>query len=134
MVAYEDAEPSGLALMLGGLIEQNLARDPGRRRLLRSSVVAIEARDAEVSVTIMLAPGGALIGGGFDRGAHVRIRTDSARLLALATAPLRFGLPDPFSRAGREVVRDIAARRIEVAGMISHPRRLARLTMLLSAD
>ena len=31
------SEPSGLAAMLGGLIDQNLARDPARERLLRPS-------------------------------------------------------------------------------------------------
>ena len=46
IVTFVDAEPSGLAEMLGGLIEQNLAADPSRRRLLHPSVVTIDADDA----------------------------------------------------------------------------------------
>ena len=56
-VRFVDGEPSGLALMVGGLIQQNLDRDPGRARHLDGSVVAIVAPDADVAVSIQLGPG-----------------------------------------------------------------------------
>ena len=37
-VVYGSDEPSGLASMVGGLIDQNLERDPSRLRLLAAVV------------------------------------------------------------------------------------------------
>jgi hypothetical protein len=130
-VQYADAEPSGLGAMLGGLIEQNLERDPSRSRLLRPAVASIAARDAGVSVTLQLEPGRVLVADG-TRAAHLRIVADSDKLLELTTAPLRFGLPDAFSKQGRAVLGDVLTRRVRIGGMMSHPVRLARLTLLLS--
>jgi hypothetical protein len=131
-VVFADAEPSGLGTMLGGLLEQNLERDPTRKRLLTPTLVSIEAPDAEVAVTLRILPGRVLVADGARPGAHLVIAADSARLLALTDAPLRFGLPDPLQAQGRAVLADVLARRVRIRGMISHPRRLARLTMLLS--
>ena len=131
-VQYADAEPSGLATLVGGLIEQNLARDPARQRLLRPSLASIVAPDAGVGITLRIDPGRVLVIGGQDPRAPVAVSADSERLLALTAAPLRFGLPDPLRPQGRAVIGDILAGRVRVRGMISHPLRLARLTMLLS--
>jgi hypothetical protein len=133
VVVYADASPSGLAAMLGGLIDQNLVRDPGRRRLMKRSVFAIEAPDAGVAVTLHVAPEGVRVADGFDEAAQVRVRADSARLLAIAGAPLRFGLPDLLSAQGRDVIADIARGRVRITGLVLHPVRVARLTTLLSA-
>ena len=130
-VEYADPEPGGLAAMLGGLIEQNLERDPSRVRLLRPSVASISAPDAGVSVTIRLQPRRVVVSDGAGQ-AHVRITADSSKLLELTAVPLRFGLPDPFSAAGRAVLRDVLTRRVRIGGMVAHPRRMARLSMLLS--
>jgi hypothetical protein len=125
-------EPSGLASMVAELIEQNLARDPGRLRLLRPSVAVLDAPDAEVTVFLRIHPDGVRVGDGDVRDAHVRISSDSGRLLDLTTAPLRFGLPDALTPEGRAIVRDLLARRLRIRGLLRHPLRLARLTELLS--
>jgi hypothetical protein len=132
-VTYADAEPNGLASMLGTLIEQNLARDPSRRRLLRPAVVALVATDARVGVTLRIGPGGVEVANATDPGADLEVRTDSHRLLDLAAVPLRLGLPDPFTSRGREVTRALLAGRLRVRGLILHPVRLTRLNRLLSA-
>ena len=130
-VEYADAEPSGLASMLGGLIEQNLERDPSRARLLLPAVASIAASDVGVSVTLRLEPRRVIVADGAG-DAHVRIAADSAKLLELTAAPLRFGFPDVLTRQGRAVLRDVLSRRVRIGGMLSHPARLARITMLLS--
>jgi hypothetical protein len=119
--------------MLGGLIDQNLARQPSRLRLLKQSVFAIEAPDADVAVTLHVGPEGVRVADGIDPPAQVRVRADSARLLAIAGAPLRFGLPDVLSAQGRDVIADIACRRVRISGLFSHPVLVSRLTTLLSA-
>jgi hypothetical protein len=131
VVRFVDADPSGLATMVGGLIAQNLARDPDRARLLRPSLASIEVPDADVGITMRIAPGSVVIADGLDPAADVRITAGSSTLLDLANVPLRMGLPDVFDRAGRAVIGELLARRLRVGGL-SHPRRVADLTMLLS--
>ncbi len=133
VVVYADASPSGLSRMLGDLIEQNLAREPGRRRLLKPAVFSIEAPDAQVGVTLHVGTAGVRVTEGVDSTAQVRVRADSARLLAIAGAPLRFGYPDVLSRRGRGVIADILRGRVRIAGLLRHPALVARLTVLLSA-
>ena len=131
-VVYGTDEPSGLATMVGGLIDQNLERDPARRRLLRRSSATITVPDAGVAITVRMSSGGVEVRDGVDPAAHVAITADSERLLGLTSAPLRFGLPDPLDRRGRAVIRDVLSRRVRIRGLVTHPRRLARLSSLLS--
>jgi hypothetical protein len=126
-------EPSGFAALVADLIEQNLARDPERRRLLRRSVVVLEAPDADVTVHLRLSGEEVRVGDGDVPDAHLRVRADGERLLSLTSAPLRLGLPDVARPAGRAVVRDLLAGRLRIHGLLAHPVRLARLTKLLSA-
>jgi hypothetical protein len=125
-------EPSGLASMVADLIEQNLTRDPTRWALLRRAVAVLEAPDADVTVFLRIAPEGVRVGDGDVPDAHLRIRSDSGRLLDLTTAPLRGGLPDPLLPEGRAIVGDLLRRRIRIRGLLLHPLRLVRLTKLLS--
>ncbi|MBA3363639.1 MAG: hypothetical protein H0T07_04445 [Actinobacteria bacterium] len=131
-VAVVSPAPSGLASMVAELIEQNLARDPARRGLLRPSVAVLDASDADVTVFVRIALEEVRVGDGNLPDAHLSIRAPSARLLDLTTAPLRFGLPDVRSREGRAIVGDILGRRLRIRGLLRHPLRLARLTKLLS--
>jgi hypothetical protein len=131
-VTVVGSESSGLATLLAELIEQNLARDPFRRRLLRPCVAVLEAPDADVTVHVRIDAGAARIGDGDVPDAHLHVRADAERLLAITSAPLRLGLPDPTRRDGRAVLRDLLLRRIRVRGLVRHPIRLTRFTSLLS--
>lgn len=133
-VVYADQEPNGLAAMVGGLIEANLRQHPDRRSLLRPAVVELAASDAGVSVRIALSPDGVSVSSGpFHPGRpRVRVRADSESLLLLSSAPLRFGLPDPFSRDGRRVLSKVMRREIRISGLIAHPLTVARFSRLLS--
>jgi hypothetical protein len=134
-VEYLDAEPNGLVAMLGSLIEANLARHPHRKELLKPAVIAITAPDAEVAATIRVSPGEVAIGNGLRSGAsHLRVRADSHALLLLSSVPLRLGLPDPFTRAGRDVLGRLLRCEIRIDGLALHPGKLARLSKLLSVE
>lgn len=129
-------DPSGLADMLGRLLEGNLASDPSRARLLRPGVVLVAATDAEVASRIELAPGVVTVCD-VDPStalADLRIRASAADLLALAGAPLLLGLPDLFRREGRDVLRRILTRRVRISGMVRRPLLLARFARLLSVS
>ncbi|MEP6972861.1 MAG: hypothetical protein ABI869_01815 [Actinomycetota bacterium] len=131
-VVYGDDEPSGLATMVGGLIEQNIERDPARRRLLRPAVTSISVPDVGVAITVRTMAGRVEVRDGADTAAQIAITADSAKLLELTSAPLRFGLPDLFDPRGRGVLRDLLSRRVRIRGLLRHPRRLARASALLS--
>lgn len=132
-VAYADAEPNGLASMVGGLIEANLQRHPVRTRLLRRAVIDLVALDADVAVSLAIGREDVRVANGLADGrADVRVTTDSLSLVELAGAPLRFGFPDVFHPEGRTLVRKILGREIRVEGLLRHPLRLSRITRLLS--
>jgi hypothetical protein len=124
--------PSGLAEMLARLLEQHLARDPTRAAHLVRSVVVLEVPDAGVAITVRLAPTGVRVVDGTAPDAHLRVRADSDRLVALAAVPLRYGMPDPTRAAGRSALVDVALGRVRVEGVFRHPVRLARFMSLLS--
>jgi hypothetical protein len=131
-VVYGSDEPSGLASVVGCLIDQNLERDPSRLRLLRPSSATITVPDAGVAITVRTNPGKVEVRDGADHDAQLAITADAERLLALTSAPLRFGLPDVFDARGRAVLGDVLAGRVRIRGLLTHPRRLARLSSLLS--
>lgn len=131
-VRLEGAHPSGLAELVAGLLQQHLAREPGRASYLRPSVVVLSVPDAEVAVTVRLEPGGVRVADGAEPDAHLRIVAPSDRLVALAAAPLRAGVPDPLTRDGRAALADVLTGRVRVHGLLRHPRRLARFTSVLS--
>ena len=132
IVTFVDVEPSGLAEMLGGMIEQNLTAHPGRRRLLRPSVVAIEADDAGVGVTLRIERDRITVAEGSDPWADLRIRADSGRLLGLVATPLRGGTPDPFTAEGRSLLVSVLRGDVRIRGLVRHPGQLIRLTKLLN--
>jgi hypothetical protein len=131
-VTYGDAEPSGLASILGGLIEQNLQREPARERLLRPAIVAISAPDAEVEVTLIIHRGSVAISDGRSPKTQLTVEADTNRLLAITATPLRFGYPDALREEGRALIADIFSARVRLKGVVGHPFRLRRLTLLLS--
>lgn len=133
VVVYDDPEPIGLAELLGRLIEQNLARDPSRHRLLRPAIVTIEATDAEVGATLRFGEGDVHISMTPTPEAPVRIRAEGRRLFDMVASKTRFGLPDAFSRDGRGVIAAILTGTIRVRGLLRRLPALRRLTMLLSA-
>ena len=76
--------------------------------------------------------GGVEVRDGEDPAAQIAITADSDRLLGLTTAPLRFGLPDPFDARGRVVLRDVLSGRIASAGCSRIRGVWPRLSSLLS--
>ncbi|HEX9123871.1 MAG TPA: hypothetical protein VF984_11045 [Actinomycetota bacterium] len=133
-VEYAEPEPDGLASMVGGLIEANLIRHPDRMKLLRPSVIDLSASDADVSVSLAIEPARIVVApaAGANGRSHVHVQAHASDLLLLASVPLRFGLPDPFTRVGRVVLSRIGRRRIRIEGFLRHPGALVRLSKLLS--
>jgi hypothetical protein len=132
-VVYPDPEPNGLAAMLGGIIEGNLAGHPERERLLsKVSTYGIRARDVGVEVSFRLSPGKVIVRNGIVGRPQILVETDSETLVGLSSVPLKFGLPDIGTKEGREVNRKLLTGKLKVKGMLLHPGKLARLNKLLA--
>ena len=131
-VRFADAEPNGLADLVGRLIETNLETQRDRRvgGLQEHDRVSQEA--AAIEATVTLSNAGVAVSNGSAGRPHLVIAADAYDLIELAGAPLRFGFPDVMHPQGRSVIRRIATRHVRVSGMLMHPIRLSRFTRLLS--
>lgn len=131
-VSYADAEPSGLAELVGGLIAGNLAAHPARAALLRRARIRLTGRDAGVTIALAVEEGRVTIANGPGPRPHLDIEADAEGLLGLAAAPLRFGFPDVLRPAGRAVLVALLRGELRVVGLFRYPLRLARFARLLS--
>lgn len=132
-VRFADAEPNGLADLVGRLIDANLQEHPDRRRLLRETVVELSASDADMHATLEVTGEGVRVTNGRSNGrAHLWVRADAYDLVEFAGAPLRLGLPDVFDADGRAALGRVLRGHVRVSGMLRHPVRLSRFNRLLS--
>jgi hypothetical protein len=135
-VHLEDAEPSGLAQLVAGLVEAAVAADPRRARLLETTrgAAQLDVPDAGVTVGLKFVPGTLTVTSAAVPGADVRLVTDAATLLELSTVPLRLGLPDPLTAPGRAIVRQLVSGGIRVRGLPFGLPMLRTVTRLLSVS
>ena len=63
---------------------------------------------------------------------QVMVTGDSETLVGMSAVPLKFGLPDPRTKEGRDVNRKLLKRQLKVKGLVRHPGKLARLNKLLT--
>jgi membrane protein YdbS with pleckstrin-like domain len=132
------AEEAGLATMLTDLMQQNIQQHPEREadfNALNGSV-AIEATDAEVSLTLDFRGGELTAYGGIKGKPDLKIAAESATVLELSNARLFLGLPDLTDPSGRAVLQKIfsGALKLSGAGLFLKPLLLVRFTKLLSVS
>ena len=137
---FASDEHAGFRALVESLLETNLLRYPERAMLIRRrETAALVATDAGVAVTIQMlpgaahAPGSVVVHDGEDPGAEIAVYAGSMALLELAGTPLRFRLPDVLTPTGRDVLIQIARRRIRVRGLVRHLGTVRRLSILVSA-
>lgn len=131
-VDYLDQEPNGIASMIGGLIEGNLAAHPQRRTLLRPALIGIVATDAEAALTLHLSPHRITVANGLVGRPDVVVRADSSTLAELSSVPLRAGFPDARTPEGRAATGKLLRGEMKVRGLLRHPGVVSRLNRLLS--
>lgn len=138
------AEENGLALMLKGLLEESIAASTSKRlafQAMRSSF-AIAARDAEVQVTLSFDRGLCAIHDGIYAQPALFLDADTDKIPEMSQLKIRFGLPWLMDDAGKNFVRSLVKKQIQIKGIVSglrHPLRtsqalldLVRLTQILS--
>jgi hypothetical protein len=129
-------EDAGLAGMLAALLKQNLEQNPGRRRDFDrlAATVAIEARDAEVTITLEFLRGSLVVHAGVLGAPQISIAADSATVLALSSLRIRGGLPVLFDQGGRALLRKFFAGDLTIRGLLAHLPSLLRVTRLMSVN
>ena len=121
-------EDAGLASMLAELIRLNLAAHPGRRKdfdRLNADIV-IEARDAEVTITLAFGGGTLIVHAGVHGDPGIRISADSATVLELSTLRIIGGVPSLLGAKGRRLIGKLAAGEVKIRGL----RRVLTLVRL----
>lgn len=138
------AEDNGLALMLKGLLEESIAASPGKLKAFQAmrSSFGIAARDAEVEVTLSFDRGTCAIHDGVYGQPALFLDADTDKIPEMSQLQIRFGLPWLADEAGRNFVRSLIKKQIQIKGIVSgvrHPLQttralvdLLRLTQILS--
>ena len=124
----------GLGEMLAELVRSNLAREPERAELLRGRVsrVNVRASDADMVAGLMVGAGRFRVLPSSLPSPDLDIATDSATLMELSSVPLRFGLPDVATQAGRAITAKLVRGELRVRGMLLRLPLLSRVNRLIS--
>lgn len=140
------AADNGLAMMLQGLLAENLAASDKKRRDFESmtSTFGIVAPDAEVTVTLAFAAGRCTIYDGLRHEPDLVITADSGKIPEMSLLSIRYGLPWLLDDNGKNFVRALVKREIRIDGLLRIPPTplktakaaldLVRLTRILSVN
>jgi hypothetical protein len=140
------AADNGLAMMLQGLLAENLAASDKKRRDFEqiSSTFGIVAPDADVTVTLAFAGGRCTIYDGLRHEPDLVITADSGKIPELSLLSIRYGLPWLLDENGKSFVRALLTREIRIDGLLRIPPTplrtakaaidLVRLTRILSVN
>ena len=140
------AADNGLAMMLQGLLAENLAASDKKRRDFESmsSTFGIVAPDAEVTVTLAFSDGRCTIYDGLRHEPDLVITADSGKIPEMSLLSIRYGLPWLLDDNGKNFVRALLKREIRIDGLVRIPPTplrtakaaldLVRLTRILSVN
>ena len=140
------AADNGLAMMLQGLLAENLAASDKKRRDFESmsSTFGIVAPDAEVTVTLAFSDGRCTIYDGLRHEPDLVITADSGKIPEMSLLSIRYGLPWLLDDNGKNFVRALIKREIRIDGLVRIPPTpfktakaaldLVRLTRILSVN
>ncbi len=125
---------SMLATALRDAIAATLERYPGRIpsfRALRDRVL-VRAEDTGEAVTLVFDHGKLQILDGEAGAAQIRIIGDRDTILALTRLPLRYGLPDLTSEAGRRVFTRQLGGELTVRGLLLRLPQIRHLLQVVA--
>src|SRR5579859_460098 len=122
VVRYADGEQaSGLAQMLGGLIDANVQSHPAL------------VHDADEAVTLDFESGEIVVHNGLRANRKVTISAQSATLMNLSLMrPGPFGIPMLTDEPTRQIGLELLTGRLRIDGLPVHAALLTRLTRLFS--
>jgi len=143
------AADNGLAMMLQGLLAENLAASGRKRRDFEAmtSTFGIVAPDAEVTVTLTFSEGRCTIYDGLRHEPDMVITADSGKIPEMSLLSIRYGLPWLLDENGKNFVKALLKREIRINPLVRIPPTpmwalktakaaldLLRLTRILSVN
>jgi hypothetical protein len=136
LVEYTDGDDaSAFAMMLGGLIEANVAGRPEKKEDFDSlkARVGIQVLDIEESVTLDFGGGKLNVSNGLKRGRKITIRTDADTVMMLSNLAIGpFGMPVYFDTVGRGIVSKLLTGGLKIDGMLANIPTLNQVTRVFS--
>jgi hypothetical protein len=136
LVEYTDGdEASAFAMMLGGLIEANVADRPEKRDDFDSlkARVGIQVQDIDESVTLDFKGGKLTVSNGLKRDRKITIRTDADTVMMLSNLAIGpFGMPVYFDTVGRGIVGKLLTGGLKIDGMLANIPTLNQVTRVFS--
>jgi len=130
----EGASEIGLAVMLRDLIVQNLEQNPHKMTDFEKLNISIGLAvfDVEIKLTLEFANNTLTIHPGTRNRPKLNITTDSATIMNLSNQKIKWGLPYYFDETGREIMRAMKSKQLEVKGMVTHFPSLIRFSRVMS--
>ena len=136
LVEYTDgADAAAFALMLGGLIEANVAGRPEKRRDFETLTarVGIVVNDIDESVTLDFKGGRLKVSNGLKRDRTITIRTDADTVMMLSNLAIGpFGMPIYLDTVGRGIVAKLLTGGLKIDGMLTNIPTLNQVTRVFS--
>jgi len=136
IVLDDGAKDVGLAEMLFNLLSQNLEQNPQKLSsfgALKSNVVIV-ARDIDITITLAFKGGELTIYDGIVGKADLKIVADHDAILALSLIHIFMGLPNYLDKTGRDILKRLLRRSIQIEGLLKHPVQLTHLTKIFSVN
>ncbi len=123
----------GLPVMLADLINGNIAKHPDRSKLImgHAATVNLHVHDIEVSVGLTFTGAELRVGAVID-DCDMSITTDSDTLMEMTNVPLRFGMPDQLTSAGRSMAAKLLNGEVKVTGLPKQLPLMIRLQKLFT--
>jgi hypothetical protein len=117
------AAENGLAMMLQGLLAENLATSAKKRRDFdaMTSTFGVVSPDAEASATLRFASGHCVIYDGLHDQPDLVITADSAKIPELSLINIRCGVPWLFDQHGKAMLSALLQREIKINGLVRLP-------------
>jgi len=136
IVVHPSAEENGMATMLAGLMQSNIESSSYKAFCfsLLKATVAVEAKDAEVEVTLVFNRGSCVVYDGIHGNIDLRIEADSETILQLSMVKIFAGLPFYLDETGFDVLAKTVKGELRMKGMVCHPLTLNLLTIVLSVN
>ena len=127
------AEEIGLALMLEGLISQNLEQRPEKRADFEKLNIGLGLiiPDAEIELTLDFTGGLLTIHPGLTNRVRLQVTAESDIIMALSNQRIKWGLPYYFDETGREILAAIKSGRLKLEGFRHFPS-LIRFSRVMS--
>ncbi|TMC15175.1 MAG: hypothetical protein E6J29_00760 [Chloroflexi bacterium] len=122
-------------MMLGGLIQANVAGRPEKRQDFDTlkARVGIQVLDIDEAVTLDFRGGLLRVSNGLKRDRRLTIRTDADTVMMLSNLAIGpFGMPVYVDGVGRGIVRKLVTGGLKIDGMLTNIPTLNQVTRVFS--